>query len=219
VSGDYKRGLIGYWSFDEGDGTVVYDSSGNGNDGTIYGATWNGGYCNGGLQFNGTSDYIEIPDSVSLSPTSAITVEAWVKADFETVSSSGRAILAKGDTPSIAPDYVLAVSSSKQISFYISDSAGHAYPDPFPTTTYTIKTGKWYHIAGTYDGSMVKLYVNGKLEDQFPGSIALNDSDRPLYIGRWRAGDPAYWAGIIDEVKIYNRALTQEEIQADMWCK
>ncbi|MCD6165610.1 hypothetical protein J7K19_02730, partial [bacterium] len=74
----FTRGLVAYWSFDEGTGNIAYDISGNGNNCTIYGAKWTKGKYGSALQFDGVDDYVEVPHSVSLNITDAITIEAWI---------------------------------------------------------------------------------------------------------------------------------------------
>lgn len=207
-----QNGLVAEWLMEETPSTAkVIDSSGNNNQGTPTGTSVVNGKCGLARSFNGSgSDYITINDSALLSPTSSITVEAWVKPDFDDATGSGRAILTKGADTSIFPDYVLAVNSSKQIYFSLKDSSKDIVISPD-----TIQKGQWYHIVGTYDGYVLNLYVNGGGPITKLSSTKINDSNRPLYIGRWRDG-AAYWQGIIDEVRIYNRALTPDEIAADM---
>ena len=75
-----RAGTVGYWHFDEGSGTIAYDSSGQGNNGTIYGATWTSGKVGGALEFDGKDDYVEVPDNPSLDTGSDedVTIEVWV---------------------------------------------------------------------------------------------------------------------------------------------
>jgi hypothetical protein len=74
-----EEGLVGYWSFDEGEGTIAHDYSGNSNDGTIYGATWVDGKVGKALSFDGVDDYVRVNDSSNFDITDAITIEAWIK--------------------------------------------------------------------------------------------------------------------------------------------
>lgn len=224
----YKSGpadnYFDYVSVD--DGLLVYypfngnadDKSGNGNKVTVNGASFKSGACGRARHFDGTDDYIEIADSPTLNPDTQITIEAWVKPDFTSTGASGRAILSKGATSNTAPEYVLAVDSAMHFYFSMSDAAGEQYPVTAPTTPYQLHPGTWYHVAGTYDGAMARLYINGVLTDRRPANLPITDSTLPLYLGRLHNNNNAYWRGIIDEVRVYNRALTEAEIRRDMAC-
>jgi len=201
----FTRGLVAYWSFDEGTGNIAYDISGNGNNCTIYGAKWTKGKYGSALQFDGVDDYVEVPHSVSLNITDAITIEAWIN-----TSSDGGwwdSIVSKMDWGGgTRPGYTL-LHRRKEVEF-IAKSEGGVY--------YTISPlyGTWIHVAGRYDGECLRLYVNG-VERGTPKQLTdgLGSTITPLKIGRLAYEDVGYFHGIIDEVRIYNRALSPEEIR------
>ena len=204
-------GVVAEWCFDEGSGSVLKDSSGNGNDGMIYGATWVEGKYGNALSFDGVDDYVKVPDSSSLDITNAVTIEAWIynNQDYD----SWRRIISKGDVTNYG--YGLAIAAYKEpekVSLQLFDGT-----TPFTIRgNPTLELNKWYHIVGTFSDNddTMKIYVNGALESS---NIAVthhivNNND-PLYIGyetRWRV----VFNGIIDEVRIYNRALTAKEIES-----
>ncbi|HEY3181756.1 MAG TPA: LamG-like jellyroll fold domain-containing protein, partial [Gaiellaceae bacterium] len=196
-------GPVAAYSFDAGSGTTLADLSGNGNNGTITGASWTSGKNGGALSFNGSSSYVTVPDAASLDLTTAMTVEAWI---FATGSSFGT-IVAKERTGGGFP-YGLEQGGSDSDSYV---NTGTQYRSGISTLTLST----WTHLAGTYDGSTVRFYVNGILAGSTTASGTLNQTSDPLRIGAdltW--GE--YFQGKIDDVRVYNRALSTSEIQSDM---
>jgi hypothetical protein len=190
--------LRGYWAFNEGAGTTASDSSGNGNTGTISKATWTtSADSSGALAFDGSTSYVTIANNTSLSPTSQMTVEAWVKP--QTLLGTQKVIVDKAST------YTLAIIGG-EVSFGVSG--------PGLTVTSSganLAAGVWYHIAGVYDGSSIKVYVNGgeKGSQSASGAIAVTTSG--LTIGRRGKSSSLWFPGTIDEVKIHARALSPSE--------
>ena len=202
-------GLVGAWAFGEGTGTTTADVSGNGNVGTITGASWStqGRYGNA-LSFNGTSSVVRVPSSSSLDPGGAMTLEGWVK---PTASLSGwRTVLQR------QPDayYLNASSGAGDLrpagggTFGSGSSGTLIGPTAIPINT-------WTHEALTYDGTTMRLYINGVEAANKPQSGAVQSSTNPLWIG---GNQPygEYFQGLLDEIRVYKRALTPAEIQSDM---
>src|SRR5215510_9249799 len=198
-------GLVAYWKFDEGSGTIVADSSGNGNNGTLVnGPVWTAGRVGNALYFDGVNDNVTVPDSNSLDLSSAFTLSAWVNpaATF----TDYRSIVAKN------PPYYLYASSSwycpdgSPLGGFSTDRINPVcQPSPLPTNT-------WTHLAVTYNGSTLTLYRNGVAVANSNVSATLSPTTLNLQIGASQFGE--YFKGLIDEVRIYNRALTATEIQA-----
>ena len=159
------------------------------------------------MSFNGTSSRVNIVDSNSLDLTNGMTLEAWVN---PTATNSWRNVILKERTGGLA--YGLYGSNGPNPGVFISTSGGS---DLGPMAGSVLAANTWSHIAGTYDGATVKLYVNGALA----GSQAVTGNILTS-TGALRIGGNAVWgeyfAGLIDEVRIYNTALTQTQIQADM---
>jgi hypothetical protein len=204
--------LVGYWKFDEGSGTIAYDSSGNGNDGTIQGdPQWVAGKIAGALQFDGTDDYVEVPDSPSLDITDAITIAAWVFREAD--SGTWERIVAKSD--SSLYDYWLQVTSGDSIGGGFLDIGGTAHNSLDLATGVSIPLNQWTHLVYVYDGTYAKGYVNGQLDKSDDiGSFTIRTSTRPLWVGRLQ--NSYNFDGLIDEVRIYDRALTVPEILGAM---
>ncbi len=207
--------LVGYWNFDEGSGTTAYDSSGYNNNGTLCnGPTWVEGKYGKALSFDGVDDYVRVADSDSLDVTNDITIEAWVKTDGWT--GTDQVIVSKFDYPSADEAYALYISEG-EIGFILSSDGGTTGRTHL-TSTYTLNIDQWYHIVATYSSSdsTTKLYVNGSYIDSTTHTGGIYNSAQPLKIGIVNAANQAPFNGRIDEVKIYNRALSEEEIVANM---
>jgi len=190
----------------EGSGSVVYDYSRYRNNGQIVGANWTTGKFGKALSFDGVDDYVEVPDSESLNITSAITISAWVY--YKENPSEWPAFVSKYSS---SKGYLLWQRTNLKIAFGVWDESGNEH-----YAGEIILTEGWHHLVGVYDPSLpsdnVKLYVDGKqtgVTSDFTGKISV--SPNPLYIGRVM---DLYFNGIIDEVRIYNRALSEEEIKS-----
>ena len=197
-------GLVAAYAFDEGSGTTVGDASGSGNSGTAGTATWTtSGEFGSALVFNGSGARVTVPDSASLDLTSAMTLEAWV---YPTASGGWRDLIYKG-TNDI---YYLEGSSPGG-----PPAAGGTFsPSPLFGAS-PLPLNAWSHLAATYDGSTMRLFVNGAQAGSKAQTGSIATSTGALTIG----GDALYgqyFQGRIDEVRIYTVALTQGQIQSDM---
>ena len=206
VTGD----LVAAFGFGEGSGTTVSDASGNGNNGTILNATWTtAGRYGSALLFNGSNAWVTVADSASLDLTTAMTIEAWVR-PTAAMGTSWRSIILK-ERP-----------SGLSYSLYTNTTSGR--PGPYINTggadlnvrgTSSVPADAWTHLAATYNGTMLQLYVNGTLvkSASFPGALVVSS-------GVLRIGGNSVWGewfkGYIDEVRIYKRALSAAEIVNDM---
>ncbi len=198
-----RNGLVAEWHFD-GD---AKDSSGNGNDGTIYGASFVEGKFGKALSFDGVDDYVEVPDSASLHIiTNAVTVEVWIKIDKLSIWKS---IAEKSVHLNWA--YGFFIEEDGDLGFGIG-TGGTPVGDAHVLTNVKDKLGKWLYIAGTAGNGIITIYVDGKLTKQTTYSGNINTNDIPFRIGSRDNRD--YFNGIIDEVRIYNRALSADEIKA-----
>ncbi len=202
-----QTGLVAAYSFNEGTGTTVADLSGNGNVGTVSATTWTtAGKYGGALSFNGTSSRVTIPDAPSLRLTTAMTLEAWVRPS--TSGTFWRDVVYKGND-----NYYLEANSSRN-----GRPAAGATISGNETTAFgtaTIPLNVWTHLAATYDGTTMRLFVNGAQVASATRTGTIATSANPLQIG----GDNIFgqfFRGLIDEVRVYNVALTAEQLQNDM---
>lgn len=199
-------GLVGAWSFSEGGGSTAGDASGLVNNGTLTAAGWSAtGKFGSALILSGGNGSLGVPDAASLDLTSGMTIEGWVK---PTSAPSGWTALAHKDVDRY---YLMASSSSGN-----APAAGGTFTNGGDTVfgTTALAVGVWTHLATTFDGSQMKLYVDGALVATKARASTLTTSTGLLQIGNDSYGE--MFPGAIDEVRIYNRALTQAEIQSDM---
>ena len=187
-------GLVGYWKMDETSWGSVVDSSGNGNNGTaVNGATvGTGKFGNGGSFTAASSQDVSVPTSTSISPSTGITVAMWVNAsgDSEILQKVG--------------GYGAKINTGKFTFYRWGGPESH-----YSTTTIT---GGWNFLVGTYDGKIHKTYVNGKLEASQADVSSIPTGGSYLYIGG--NGSGSYMNGSLDELHIYNRALSPTEVKA-----
>jgi len=192
-------GPAGYWKFDDGSGSVAVDASSNGNTGSLTNApTWTLGKIGGAIQLDGVSQDVRVADSPSLSITgTGLTVATWI---YPTATQPG-ALLHK--------DYHYSVFRSADGSITYADSALWSYAAVGSYGQTPLNT--WSHVVVTYDGSTIRFYVNGQPVGSVPHTGALTDTANPLYIGSY-AGASYRFAGKVDEARVYNRALSAQEV-------
>ena len=201
-------GLVAAYSFDGGTGTSLADLSGNSNGGTISGAAWTTGHAGGALSFDGVNDIVNVPDSSSLDVTQ-VTVEAWVRPT--SLGGQWRTVALKEKTGQMA--YALyAGTNAGGASGHVNVSGSS---DVFVQNASILPTNAWTHLASTYNGSKIRLYANGVqvASKAVTGPIVI--TGQALKIGGNTVWDE-WFAGKIDDLRIYNRALTAAQINTDM---
>ena len=203
-------GLVGAWAFDENQGTSAADASGNTNTGTLTGGVaWNAaGKFGAALSFDGVNDFVNIPDANTLDLTTGMTLEAWV---HPTSLGGWRTVLMKEQPGNLVYDLYGSRSGTNVPVGEIIAGGGSRNVNG----SAAIAVNTWTHLALTYNGTALTMYVNGVQSGQtvFAGSIATST-------GALKVGGNAIWGewfqGLIDEVRVYNRALTGAEITTDM---
>ena len=222
----YNDSLILMMNFDnrsalgEND-TFVSDLSKYGNDGNVFGAIWNSsGRYGGAFEFDGRDDYINISDADSLDIVGSITVSAWVKANSLGSGTNENRIVVKGPGFHEESLYTLEIDDGTG-TFLLDKDIAPLGPCITPSqrcvrSTTLIQLGVWYHLAGTYNGSTIIFYTNGQQEaaNYIGSSVGIPDN-YPLVIGAnlntTNPQDEFY--GSIDEVRIWNRSLSADEIR------
>jgi hypothetical protein len=199
-----------YWRLDEASGTSAADASGNANTGIYENGPTLGapGLIGGGdtaVSFDGIDHRLVVLDSASLSPTSAVTAEAWVNGSSFASSSGGyRTVVLKGNSYWLRVDNVGGV---QRASFFIHDGSSYY---GVTSTGVALTTGATYYLVGTFDGSTLRIYVNGVEQDSAVHGGAVDDSTVQLQISlSSRSG----WHGRLDEIAIYPNALTPYQVQ------
>ena len=207
--GGDSSGLVAAYNFEEAIGTTVADASGQGNHGTLSGAARvTSGRFGKALFFDGIDDWVTIKDAPSLDLTTGVTLEAWI---YPTDNMSGwHSVLVKEPPPDYASYYLYANSDTDQPVTGIrigSNKNLRGGPWLIPNT--------WVHLAGTYDGTTQRFYVDGSEVASRLQSGLIEVSDGALRIGGNSILDE-FFKGRVDEVRVYNRALSADEVQTDM---
>ncbi len=202
--------LIGWWTLDQTSGTTAIDSTGHNNDGTLM----NGldftndsveGEFDGALHFDGVDDKVVV-SGFSLPSGSGVTIAMWFNPDFTLNSDTGRVDFTYWQNGGGHPNITMVDSGKISFRCYLNE-----YTSVFKvsTTTNSWTAGTWYHIAGTYDGFELKIYVNGILENTFYKQ-GTHHAASGFYFGN---GWSVPFEGKIDDVRIYDGALSEQEIE------
>jgi hypothetical protein len=204
--------LVGWWKLDEPSGPVVVDWSGHNNHGALQGAPQRvPGYDGGALKLNGASDYVEVPHSDVLTVDGEVTVMAWINAGRHNgPTSDWQAIVAKGNT---VRSYSFYTQTGGTLHFSVT--SGGAYLGS--NSADTVPLNEWAHAAAMVKAGTQKYFINGEPAGDGQSGITLpgtQDQD-PVRIGNSMEGDREF-LGMIDDVRIYNIGLTQEQVRQAM---
>jgi hypothetical protein len=203
--------LVGWWRLDESSGTIAKDSSGNGNDGTIEGdPQWVAGKIGGAMQFDGDGDSIQLKFVFTTLGSSSNTVAAWIKvplAGTEGLGATERVGLILGSYPD-SPNTNWELHNDGQMRLYWNGGQINQY------ATTDLRDNNWHHIAWVRDKATdaIYMYIDGQLEK----TIATLGSDitftTPHSIAADNRAAPPNFHGALDDIQVYSRALSQEEI-------
>ncbi len=206
-------GRGGYWAFDEAAGTTASDSSGSGYTGTLVNMEETdhvGGKVAGALDFDGSYEYVTMGSPANWSVGSAVTAAAWVKIDTDT---HGRIITKHSRTYGDYGFMLARYLNNDSLEWRISTTGQNWIGGTTSSNSFVV--GQWYHVAATYDGSMMRVYMNGveNTGGSFPKALTGNvrNSTASLYVGR-DSGTGYLFNGLIDEVRVYDRALSSSEV-------
>ena len=197
-----EKGPVAYWSMDEGQGNVMVDASGNGHEGTIHGATRTKGKVGMALTFDGDDDYVDCGKTLTGPSVQSFTVALWMK--IESWDNKGGGL------------YIGSSYRGYQ-AFYIGTGTSGGYSIDTRIRRKAVDSevfysdSQWHHVLFVYDGSYAHLYKDGVEVYNQPFSAAVDFSGYRTLLGL-HEGNNGYFHGSIDEVYIYDRALSEGEI-------
>ena len=208
------RSLVAHWTFDETEGLTAADSSGYGNDGTLVGMAgteWTAGHSGGALELAGavgSPQYVDFGTGTSMQLSGSATISAWVKMN----AGTDGVYMGIGGKLRTAPyaGFSLVRHSSHVFRLWADDGNATLVATNSDVATYT--DTEWHHVVGVIDNGITSLYVDG-VKQISSETVSLTDSGEFAHIGRQYAGlDDRYWNGAVDDVRIYYRALSEQEI-------
>ncbi|MFK8185517.1 MAG: NF038122 family metalloprotease [Phormidesmis sp.] len=218
LSRSLVNGLVGHWALDEASGLNTKDSA-KGNTGTLVNANWTSGKIGGALDFDGTQEKVLVADTNELDLTQTLTLSTWIKAD---AFKDGAGLITKGTSK---VTYALEVNSDGKLTFNTNDGFYKTTTSWFgffsntvsKQQTFTSDSGltlnQWHHVAVTYDGENVQFYIDGQLDGSTQASVSLESSNESLVFGA-DVKDGTYFDGELDDIRVYDRALSVEELLA-----
>jgi hypothetical protein len=197
-------GLVGWWKFDEGEGTIAKDSSGFGHDGKLNGnARWTTGKAGGAVQLDGKGSFVSIADRSAFNMGGKVTVAGWV--NVHAVPSEWMAIVTKGD-------------NAWRLSMYEKERRFHFSVNDWNRLelngSIAVEADTWHHVAGVYDGQEVRLYIDGKLDTKQPWTGGIGRNNAEVLIGENAERRGRCFDGMMEDVRVYNYALSDNEIKA-----
>ncbi len=214
VAADLNNGLVAYWSFDDG---TAHDDSGNGHDGTIYGANATGGMSGLALEFDGIDDYVNTWTDFSWTPSDSFSLCLWIRL---LPSSTPQGIFGKGEAGGYGDanwewNFDLNENGGLRFIYYCGGHVGIRLQES------ALLYSQWYHVLVTYEPvAKARLYVNGALADTYTDiDSPWIDRSTPVLIGHSYFSQYLnyFFEGTIDEVRIYDRALSEDEILDLYW--
>ncbi len=206
-AGQVEAGLVSYYSFNDVQGDTVKDDWGP-NEGTLVGPEVVQGRYGDGLKFDGVDGYVDCGNDESLNITEALSIEAWVY--MEIPGSYPTVVSKSGGNWGYIFEFL---TDTGQINLYL-DGANPSWAN---VAEAAVGLEEWTHIVASFDGDTVRYYVNGDPSGEYAatGDPILSNEDN-VHIGRRRVDEPYNFTGIIDEVRIYNRAIDAAEATVNM---
>jgi len=211
--GALNGSTVGLWHFDENTGTTAYDSTVNSRNGVITGATWNSTSISGtALYFDGDEDYVNTGISTTLQK---FTVTAWVK-PLSTAGDIMEVIGKRSYYVTAITDFPFALylnAAGTQATVFVD--SGNDFNFDLSTSTGTFTNNVWHQLVASYDGSVLKIYLDGNLSNSASGSVTLSSNARNYFIGRASYEDHnTDYKGVIDEAAIYDKAFSADEVKS-----
>lgn len=213
--------LVGYWPFEEPAGAAVLDASGAGHNGEILnesrGVTRVAGRSGCGLMFapgdqalRGQDGAVALQGMGEVDWSQGLTAEAWVR--FDKLDRPATYEIVSNTRDDRGPGFRLVVSLQSLWLRSGEGGDGQTWGAATNVSALQLQTGQWYHVAGTYDGSIFRVYVDGALAGESEPELALTKGEEVISVGSYRGGYAYGLDGVIDEVRLYNEARTPEQI-------
>ncbi len=206
-------GLVGYWKMDDGAGVQARDLSGWGNDATLSGtSTWTAGIKGFALNLDGSSTYGSVSDQEGLDATTGLTLSAWIKPQAQGAQDViSRATIGAADGYSLYLNATNATTNPGKVIFQLNEATSGNTFRVNSDTSYPSNGSTWMHVAATYDGTAMRMYINGVEEASSLGPPSIVANAIAVGIGAQANGSRKF-RGHMDEVRIYRHALTAAEI-------
>jgi len=202
--------LVMYLPLDENNGNVANDLSKYKNNAVLKGKpAWVPGKYNSGVQIS-ANNWLEVKDADSLDLTDGITINCWVL--INGLTGDHQSAVEKGTVWGPGEYNLLPCYNPESVLLQMNDLPDNCDDEALGGK---VDDKEWHHIAGMYDGKMIRIYIDGKESASLACSGELEKNTDPLFIG-CRAGSSRWMNGLIDEIKVYNRALSADEIKKDM---
>ncbi|MBM3497111.1 MAG: LamG domain-containing protein [Armatimonadetes bacterium] len=206
-------GLVARFAFEEGEGRLLEDASGLDQRARTIDVEWVAGHRGRGLRFAEPESAVRTSSRRSLNLDQALTLEAWVLPGPS--SDQSRIIIAKND------EYLLRIDKAAEggrVSFFVHVGTPAVTWEPRVSSKAPLTAGAWHHLVGTWDGQTLRLYVDGELHGETPRPGRPNPNPYPVMIGNFEypSCHGGAFGGVIDEVRIYRRALRPEAVRAAM---
>ncbi|MGE5296641.1 MAG: sugar-binding protein, partial [Solirubrobacterales bacterium] len=202
-------GLIAWWKFDEKDGRIAADSSGNGRDATVQGdPSWQPGKIGGAIALGGDGDYLDVADESAFDFAGGVTVAAWIK--VSAFDKPWQAIVGKGD----GTWRLQRNNETNTLEFACTGlkvPTDNQYGSLFGSRE--IGLNEWHHVAGVFDGKQMALYVDGTLDASQEAWGSINVNDAAVQIGANSEQANRFWNGLIDDLRIYNYGLSETQVK------
>jgi len=197
-------GLIGWWKFDEAEGKTAHDSSDGNHSGTLVGnAKWARGRLGGALQLDGHDSFVRIADKSAFDMAGEMTIACWV--NIHSVPAEWMAIVTKGDNSW----RLSTLSRDHKFHFSVNDWSRVSV-----NGSTDFKAGAWHHVVAVHDGRDIRLYLDGKLDATQPWTDGIGQNNADVLIGENAEQTGRCFDGLIDDLRIYNYALSENEIKA-----
>ncbi|WP_265522666.1 LamG-like jellyroll fold domain-containing protein, partial [Oerskovia flava] len=202
-------GLLGAWDLDEGSGVVAGDSSGWGGDGALVGGvSWVPGVAGAAVSLDGSTGHVLVPDGEALDVSGSMTVAAWVRPD-----SARTQYVVKKAAQGSTDGYELGLANGGKAFLRFNHATSGDTFRVNATSSYPTDGQTWVHLAGTFDGSKMRIYVDGVLQGTVNGPSSIGTNSLPLGIGAESNGTRSL-DGSLDGVRLYDRALSAAQIGA-----